>query len=150
MSFGDVIDESHAPPPTGYGVYWAINQDWRKPVLFGLFFILLTVAVLTPYFTWLTKAQSRSFAAVSVYLSEYDLRELPTAKACALSHDNGIFHWRGLVWQKIDEHWAPHLFSAKIDASDDYRIIEARLTSYDRDTAYALEVYDQVNFPLGD
>ncbi|MFH1499749.1 MAG: hypothetical protein ABII82_18210 [Verrucomicrobiota bacterium] len=145
MQTGEVGQTQHAPPPTGRGVYWAINEDWRRHALFGLGFVALTVAVFTPHFMRLTKAQNQSFAAVSAYLAAHDLREPPGQKTSRLSRHNDRFHWRGIVWKNAGDRWVPYIFSIQVDTSDHNRITDAQLMPYERRTAYGLEIYDRVH-----
>lgn len=134
----------HLPPPVGYGLFWAMRQDWRGPALFGLLFVALTVAVLTPHFAHLAKNQERTFAQVLDYLEPHGLREPPSQKASTLSNADGVFYWRGVVWKQLDGEWRPHLFAVKVDAAKNHELIEARLIPYSEQSATELLVFTEI------
>ncbi len=114
------------------------------PALFGLLFVLLTVALFTPHFVRLAKTQERTFAQVLDYLEPHGLREPPAQKASVLSNADGVFHWRGVVWKQLDGEWQPHLFTVKVDATQNHKIVASRLIPYTESTATDLQVFTRI------
>lgn len=121
---------THAPPPTGHGVYWAVNTNWRKHALFGLAFISLTVALLLPWVLWETGNQERAYAAALAAL-DTDRFQPPAARTDALLRSaDGQYHWGMIVWEKTDGAWRASIYSAHVNRHAAYAVVKTELTPY--------------------
>lgn len=126
----------HTPPPTGKGVFWAMKEDWKSAVFFGLLFIAVTVIVLSPHLLKLSKNQERTFAAVTDHLRTFQLREPPEQRSATLSNSDGIFYWRGIIWLTEGQEYKPYVFAIKVDANDNYKVTSSDVFSYEPERAW--------------
>ncbi len=121
---------THAPPPTGHGVYWAVNTNWRKPVLLGLAFVSLVFALFLPWVLWETGNQDRAYAAAIAALDTDRFHPPASRTEARLGSDGGQYHWTMIVWEKTDGTWHAWIFSALVDRHADYAIVTTNLTPF--------------------
>jgi hypothetical protein len=121
---------THAPPPTGHGVYWAVNTNWRKPTLLGLAFVSLVFSLLLPWVLWETANQERAYAAAIAALDTDRFHPPSHRRDGELRSKAGQYHWRLVVWEQTDGKWRASLFYAHVNRHADYAIVRTDLTPY--------------------
>lgn len=139
-----VENSQHAPAPTGRGVFWAIKEDWNKPVVFGITFVVLTLVIIAPFLYIIDRDQKISFAAAIATLRGRSLQEVPIQRKAVLATRDGIFDWRAVIWEKQGDRIVPLLFRAKVDKSSAFRVTESTVIPYERDRAWELGLYEEI------
>lgn len=119
----------HAPPPIGYGVYWAIRQNWAGAVLFGTLFSVIIFFGRLPWVRWETANQERAYAAALGALDPQRYQPPRSRLDAELLSEDGVYTWTMTVWEKPAAGAELHelLFTAVVDRHNGYRVVTSRL-----------------------
>lgn len=142
--------QKDTPTATNLGrgpTLWIKHAEFGGAVFFGVAFIVVMLVGVGVWSHFAMKTQAASFVAALATLVDEDGVEAPAQREARLVRRDDLYHWRAVVWRRTESVREPLIWSVRVRAEQPMRVEEFTLSPYDREQAWALELYDEVGEP---